>query len=145
MEPVGQQELDIFSELRNSHYGRRIHMRKCAALVLALICVLGLTGCNKKSMNYIISNEPSISGIVEEVNENSILIYIQTDGYPYGADCSVSLDVENADGLYSPITVGDEVVVYYDGSIAESDPLQISTVYAITLKTPADRSVNDQS
>ena len=41
--------------------------------------------------------------------------------------------------------VGDEVVVYYDGSIAESDPLRISTVYAITLKTPADRSVNNQS
>ena len=121
------------------------YMRKCLATVLVLICVLGLTGCNKKSMNYIISNEPSISGIVEEVNENSILIYIQNDGYPYGADCSVSLDVENADGLYSPITVGDEFVVYYDGSIAESDPLQISTVYAITLKTPADRGVNNQS
>ena len=120
-------------------------MRKCLVAVLVLICVLGLTGCNKKSMNYIISNEPSISGIVEEVNEDSILIYIQNDGYPYGADCSVSLDVENADGLYSPITVGDEVVVYYDGSIAESAPLQISTVYAITLKTPADRSVNDQA
>ena len=120
-------------------------MKKCVALVLALICMLGLTGCNKKSMNNIISNEPSISGIVEEVNENSILIYIQTDGYPYGADCSVSLNVENEDGLYSPIAVGDEVVVYYDGSIAESDPLQISTVYAITLKTPGDRSENDQS
>jgi len=120
-------------------------MKKCVALVLSLICVLGLVGCNKKSMNYIISNEPSISGIVEEVNENSILIYIQNDGYPYGADCSVSLNVENKDGLYSPITVGDEVVVYYDGSIAESDPLQISTVYAITLKTPADRGVNNQS
>ena len=120
-------------------------MRKCVVLVLTLICVLGLAGCNKKSMNDIIANEPSISGIVEEVNENSILIYIQTDGYPYGANCSVSLDVENEDGIYSPIMVGDEVVVYYDGSIAESDPLRISTVYAITLKTPADRSVNNQS
>ena len=54
-------------------------MKKCVALVLSLICVLGLVGCNKKSMNYIISNEPSISGIVEEVNENSILIYIQNE------------------------------------------------------------------
>ena len=76
-------------------------MKKCVALVLSLICVLGLVGCNKKSMNYIVSNEPSISGIVEEVNENSILIYIQTDGYPYGANCSVSLDVENEDGIYN--------------------------------------------
>ena len=86
-------------------------MKKCVALVLSLICVLGLVGCNKKSMNYIISNEPNITGVVEEVGENSILIYIQNDGYPYGVDCSVSLDVENKDGLYSPIAVGDEVVI----------------------------------
>ena len=121
-------------------------MRKTMMVVLAVLLITAiLTGCNKQSMNDITSNEPSVSGIVEEVNENSILIYIQNDGYPYGADCSVSLNVENEDGLYSPITVGDEVVVYYDGSIAESDPLQISTVYAITLKTPADRGVNNQS
>ena len=33
--------------------------------------------------------------------------------------------------------VGDEVVVYYDGMVAESYPMQINKVYAITLKTPA--------
>lgn len=38
-----------------------------------------------------------------------------------------------------------EVMVYYDGSIAESYPLQINTVYAITLKTPTDRTENDKS
>ena len=51
----------------------------------------------------------------------------------------MSLNVENKDGTYSPMKVGDEVVVYYDGSIAESDPLQINTVYAITLREPAER------
>lgn len=35
---------------------------------------------------------------------------------------------------YAEVSVGDEVVVYYDGKIAESDPLQINTVYGITLK-----------
>ncbi len=39
------------------------------------------------------------------------------------------------------VSVGDEVVVYHNGDIAESDPLQINTVYAITLKTPADRTI----
>ena len=121
-------------------------MRKIMTAILAVVLMTTiLSGCNKKSMDDIISNEPNITGIVEEVRENSILIYIENDGYPYGADCSVSLDVENKDGIYSPIMVGDEVVVYYDGSIAESDPLQISTVYAITLKTPADRGINNQS
>ena len=39
---------------------------------------------------------------------------------------------------YAEVSVGDEVVVYYDGKIAESDPLQINTVYGITLKNSVD-------
>ena len=50
----------------------------------------------------------------------------------------VSLDVENKDS-YTDVAVGDEVIVYYNGEIAESDPLQINTVYAINLKNPASR------
>ena len=41
-------------------------------------------------------------------------------------------------------SIGDEVVVYFDGNIAETYPMQINKVYAITLTTPADRAVNDQ-
>ena len=116
-------------------------MRKHIAVIWALMCMIFLAGCNNRSMNYIIENEPNISGIVKEVCDNSILIYVETDGYPYGADCSVSLDVENTDS-YTDVSVGDEVVVYYNGNIAESDPLQIHTVYAITLKTPAEAATD---
>ena len=94
-------------------------------------------------MNYIIQHEPNVSGIVKEVHDNYIQIFIQNEGYPSGADCNVSLDVENKDGLYSPIQVGDEVVVYFDGGIAESYPMQINKVYAIILKEPANRNVNE--
>ena len=111
-------------------------MKKLAILALALLFVLA--GCQGRSMNEIIEHEPSICGIVQDVREHSILIYIETDSYPNGANCVVSLDVENPDS-YTDVSVGDEVVVYYNGDIAESDPLQISTVYAITLKTPANR------
>lgn len=111
-------------------------MKRHIVFALALTCILALTGCNNRSMNYIIEHEPSIAGIVEEVRDNSILIYIETEAYPYGAECSVSLDVENTDS-YTDLSVGDEVVVYYNGEIAESDPLKINTVYAITLRTPA--------
>ena len=55
----------------------------------------------------------------------------------------VSLDVENKDSM-THFSIGDEVVVYYDGNIAESYPMQINTVYAITLKTPADRAENNK-
>lgn len=56
----------------------------------------------------------------------------------------VSLNVEKSDGIYSPIQVGDEVTVYYNGSIAESYPMQIVKVYAVLLKELADRTVNEQ-
>lgn len=90
-------------------------------------------------MGHTAGNEPSITGIVKEVRDNSVLIYIQTDGYPYGADCNVSLDVENA-GSYTDISVGDEVVMYYDGYIAETNPLQINNVYDIALKSSAKQA-----
>ena len=114
-------------------------MKKYLPIILSSLFILGLAGCSNRSMNYIIKNEPSITGIVTEVHDQYIQIYIENEGYPSGADCDVSLDVENEDGTYSPINVGDEVVVYYDGSIAESDPMQINTVYAITLREPERR------
>lgn len=87
-------------------------MKKLTALILVLVCTLGFLSCNNKSMNYIISNKPNITGVVKKANENAILI---------------------------------EVVVYYDGYVAESYPMQINNVYAITLKTPADRTENDEA
>lgn len=119
-------------------------MKKLIALVLALVCVLGLVGCNTKSMHYIMENKPKVVGIVQEVYDDYVIMYSETaEGYPNGSNWSISLNVENTDS-YTDIVVGDEIVVYYDGMAAETDPLQVSTVYAITLRTPADRAENDK-
>ena len=56
-------------------------MKKILSLILTLFCVLSLVGCGR-SMDDIIKNESSITGVVEEVYNNSILISIQTDAYP---------------------------------------------------------------
>ena len=118
-------------------------MKKLIALVLALACVLGLVGCGR-TMNDIIENEPNVTGIVEEVHDNYIVMYSEAaEGYPNGSRWSISMNVENKDS-YTDIVVGDEIVVYYDGMAMETDPLQVSTVYAITLKTPADRADNNK-
>ena len=113
-------------------------MKKYLLIILSIICVLGLVGCNNKSLNYIISNKPSITGTIKTVNKNSVLMENESGEYV------VSLNVENGDGIYSPIMIGDEVAVYYDGSVAESYPMQIHKVYAILLKEPAGRTVNEQ-
>ena len=105
--------------------------------LVILTCVL--TGCNKKSMNYIIENKPSVTGIVEEVHEDFVIMHAEdATGYPGISRWTVSLDVENKDS-YTTLEVGDEIVVYHDGDVMETDPLRIGTVHAITLKTPANR------
>ena len=112
-------------------------MKKFVMLLLSLICVVSLVGCNSRSMNYIIENKPNITGIVNKAEDNFILIKNEDGEY------RVSLNVENKDSM-TRFNIGDEVVVYYDGNIAESYPMKINTVYAITLKTPADRIENDK-
>ena len=47
--------------------------------------------------------------------------------------------------IYTDIVDDDEIVVYYDGMAAETSPLQVGTVYAITLKTPAKRTIDEES
>ena len=120
-------------------------MKKLTALVLAVACALSLVGCNTKSMNYIVENRPSVTGTVEEVYSDYIIMYSDTaDGYPNGSKWQISLNTENKDS-YTDLSVGDEIVVYHDGNIMETDPLKVGTVYAITLKTPADRTENEKS
>lgn len=120
-------------------------MKKYIAIVLLLVFAFSLTACGTESMNYIIGNKPSVTGIVEEVYDSYVIIYSDTAaGYPNGSLWSVPLNVQNKDS-YTDVVVGDEIVVYYDGMAMETDPLQMGTVYAITLKTPADRNMNDKS
>ena len=116
-------------------------MRKAAGTALALIlcCIFVLSGCSR-TMDYIIENEPSIRGVVTEVYESSfVMLGEATEGYPQPCEYNVSLNVERKDS-YTALSVGDEVVVYYDGVVAESYPPRISTVYAITLRTPAGKN-----
>ena len=114
-------------------------MKRIMMFILALTFMFVLVGCNKKSMNYIIENKPSVTGVVQEVHDDYVIIYSDTaDGYPNGSEWQISLNVENKDS-YTDLVVGDEIVVYHDGDVMETYPLRVGTVYAITLKTPANR------
>ena len=120
-------------------------MKKTIALVLTLVCVLCLVGCTR-TMNDVIGNEPQFFGSVAEVLEGSIIVNVDSSEVEYD-NCpivTVPLDVEIADS-YLDCSVGDEIVVYYDGKIIAGEPAVLKKVYAITLKTPADRTENDKS
>jgi len=55
-----------------------------------------------------------------------------------GEAINVSLETELKDSM-THFIVGDEVRVYYDGNIVESETAEISTVYAITLVNPSEK------
>lgn len=93
-------------------------------------------------MNHIIKTKLSVIGVVQEVHGDYLIMYSDSaNGYPNGSRWKISLNVENKDS-YTNVSIGDEIVVYHSGDIMESDPLQVGTIYAITLKTPADRTRN---
>ena len=113
-------------------------MKKLTVVFLVMILMFSMAGCNNRSMNYIIQNESNINGMVKTITNDAFLMENETGEY------WVSLKVENKDSM-THFSIGDEVVVYFDGNVAESYPMQINTVYAITLKTPADRVENEKS
>ena len=106
--------------------------------IVVLFCIIALlASCSKEINMNNVKNEPNFSGIVEEVNEYSILVKINEneDEFQTSDLISVSLDVELKDSA-TKFNTGDEVEIYYDGNIAESYPAQINKVYAIILINP---------
>ncbi|MDR1131025.1 MAG: DUF4825 domain-containing protein, partial [Oscillospiraceae bacterium] len=90
-------------------------------------------------------NEPHFAGIVTQVYDNAILVSVNEgeDARGSSALISVSLDVKLEDSM-THFSVGDEVIVYYNGEIAESYPAQVNTVYAIVLTSP-DMRINTEA
>ncbi len=107
-------------------------MKRFASLLLSALALICLIGCGR-TMNDIISEEPCISGVVSKVSHNTILVDT-TDAGQY----LVSLEVLHPDSS-THFSIGDVVNVYYDGTIQETSPMQILTVYAITLQEPGYR------
>lgn len=111
-----------------------VTVRKRKVLLLMIFTFIFLPAC-KRTLDDIIETETSFAGIIEEIDENFILIRVNKNEAAYkSSDLIVaSLNTELTDD-HTEFKIGDEVVVYYDGNIAESYPAQVNRVYAITLK-----------
>lgn len=81
-----------------------------------------------------IYNKPNFTGTVLDVWDGGILVAVNEDEDEIRSSdkMSVSLNTKLKDSMTS-FKVGDKVKVFYDGSILESYPAQIPTVYAILL------------
>lgn len=82
--------------------------KKITAILLAALMVMGtLTGCGKKGL--------TVSGTVDEIKD--FMFVIET---PEGAFYSFPISSDGQIDL-SDITVGDEIVVEYEGTLSEID------------------------
>ena len=110
-------------------------MKKLIALVLALVCVLGLVGCNSKKDVPFDETGAFFVGKVVEINETTMLVEVT-----YKGNCGVSegnqvyVSTEKMAGILNsdPEIVTDNYVrIEFDGSIMETYPLQLGDIYKI--------------
>ena len=118
-------------------------MKRIAAVLLALLCLLLTTGC-LNSMNYVMQHSPKLVGTVEEVHDRYVLVRNDAEETPSfgGGLYQVSTDVKLKDSV-TAFSVGDRVAVYFTGEILEIYPAIVKDVQAIVLLEPADRSKNE--
>ncbi|MEG0825322.1 MAG: DUF3221 domain-containing protein [Oscillospiraceae bacterium] len=104
-----------------------------SAVLLLVICLALAYRFRPMTMNDIY-DEAHFSGVVTEVFDRAIMVAVDEneDERKSCDQMSVSLDVKLKDSM-TAFAVGDKVKVFYDGTIAESYPGQINTVYAILL------------
>lgn len=93
------------------------------------------------TIHDVIQHKPNFRGTVVELNDgHSILVKVnENEAIIKSSDkIHVSLDVKMKGVSARNFNIGDEIKVYYDGSIAESYPAQINEVYVIFLENSSE-------
>lgn len=113
-------------------------------LVVVILIGIGIAYLFRSMTRDDIYSEPKFRGTVQEVSDKSVLVAVNPgEEILRSSDLiSVSLDTKLKDSM-THFNVGDEVIIYYDGNIAESYPAQVYTVYAIELMATASSSSED--
>ena len=110
-------------------------MRKQVLVILVLSLILAVTACGTSS-----GGESEIVGN-EKATFQATILEIH-DGYYLVEPVAGSTELNSADRITVPMTnmnpspepeVGDVLEIEYDGSIAESYPVQITNVYSISV------------
>ena len=106
-------------------------MKKTIAFILALICVLGLVGCNSRKDNNLNETSAFFDAKVTEVNEGHLFVEVTDKGSTsLGEGTTVHVST-NFDG-YTECAVGDSIRIEFDGLIQELYPPIIPNVVAIS-------------
>jgi len=119
-------------------------MKKMLMLLLAVLLLLG-AGC-AHDMNWVISNEPSVRGTVEQIGGDYVLIrIIEADELPFaiGGQARANKETRLQDCKFSA-RVGDEVMVYYEweDGLDRMANVELRKVHGYCLVAPIEREEN---
>lgn len=96
------------------------NMKKLIALVLVLVCVLGLVGCKTDSKNSV------EDFVVMEVTENNLLVSkVGEDGQ---AIETLRYSVPNWFNPNTEIKEGYKITINHNGIVLETDPMQFAKI-----------------
>ncbi len=101
-------------------------MKRYLALLLTLFCVVALVACNTVED----AEQAYFVGKVIEKYEASCLLEVTNNGNQYFASGDAVVVNTNVEGC-PDYSVGDFLRVGFDGTVAESYPLQIPKVFSI--------------
>lgn len=124
-------------QINNNHMNKDVMLVKKKKVPFFLGCCLVFAGLaylfRPMTMNDIY-DKPNFSGTVLDVRDNEIIVGVKEDEAEFKSSdkISVSLHTKVKDSM-TDFKIGNQVKVFYDGTIAETYPAKISTVYAIVL------------
>ena len=104
-------------------------MKKCLALILAIIFVFTLVSCKAK----VDKEQIYFGGKIIEVNEMVLLVEVTDSGNSgilEGHQASVSTVLQSGENV-PQYAKGDHVLITFDGQVLETYPLSIPVVYSI--------------
>lgn len=112
-------------------------MKRFIAFIISFSFLMTLSGCNNKSMDYIIENRPSVTGIVEEVNDDYALMYSETAVGEANDETDNIHAIAEANGPYGSIQLS--IPDTWEFEICEVDDEKLlASSYGIHLKPAAE-------
>ena len=121
-------------------------MKKLITLVLALICVLGLVGCDGKAGKDFdkVDDLHQFDATILEIHDGYFLVEPGAGMIELNSADKIEVSTQNADPSIE-WQVGDLVLITYDGIILETYPARLNQVYKVekgTLKLTDDTTAS---
>ena len=104
-------------------------MKKLLISLLIFACLFSFAGCNTNE-GYDILN-PYFTAEIVEINQKGYLVeVVDTGNGCFSVGESVQVNIESS--KYQGYSVGDKIIISFDGKVALSYPAQISSIYQIS-------------